>query len=455
MSCDCPNCKRDNILNGTLTENCSSCSIKLDVKSKFQIMADKSFVCDECVSKYYILCPSCRKLDKKDKMVNVGSVSNIDETTTEVKVCEKCFSQNYRECSECHKHFDRHSIMSHKDTILCKPCFSQYYQICSQCNTIHPKGKLTHFIYEKIACDSCYGYFGPIERYEKKPKLEFQGKPPHYYGIELEVELVNQKREERGLKALEVVNFLDKDFVIVKEDGSLHCGFEICTQPATLEEHRIRWNKFFNKIDENSGAFNLHSFNTSNCGLHIHCSKKPLSLLTIAKIVVFINDDKNQSFVETIAGRRSCSYSCIQKKEYGTVKRIGILGRGDRYEAVNLVNKDTIEFRIFKGTLKRESFFKAIEFCDAMIHFCITGAYGIRYCRNKENFINFVTSRQKDYPHLYAFICAKILKQKNKLTKAFGYTIVGEEVAASSNNEPIVNQEQNTEGIVNNTDNTH
>ena len=336
MSCDCPNCKRDNILNGTLTESCSSCSTKLDAKSKFQIMVDKSFVCDECISKYFVLCSCCQILCKKEKLLDVGRAAMM-EHPTQSKFVTDVFLSITENVLTVINILTVISIMSHKDKILCKPCFNQYYQVCSQCNTIHPKGKLTHFVHEKVACDSCYSYFGPIERYEKKPKLEFQGKPHSLLRPELEVELVNQKREERGLKAIEVVNLFDKDFVILKEDGSLRCGFEICTQPATLEEHRVKWNKFFNKIDENPDAFNLHSFNTSNCGLHIHCSKKPLSLLTIAKIVVFVNDEKNQSFVETIAGRRSCTYSCIQKKEYGTVtetksrqkKRDGVFMEGD------------------------------------------------------------------------------------------------------------------------------
>jgi hypothetical protein len=269
------------------------------------------------------------------------------------------------------------------------------------------------------SCDKCFVFYGPIKIYEEKPKIEFQGKPPHYYGIELEVELQNQKREERGAKAQEVINLFD-DFAIVKEDGSLTCGFEICTKPASKEEHIIRWNKFFDHLPDNLVSFNSER---GNCGLHIHCSKKPLSLLSIAKMVVFINDEKNQPHIETIAGRRSGNYSCICKKAYGTVKRIGYLNRGDRYEAINLVNHDTIEFRIFKGTLKRESFFKAIEFCDSLIQFCMMGNNGITYCKSWDNYVNYVSERNKDYPHLYAFICAKFLKQENKLTKKFGFSV--------------------------------
>lgn len=422
MSCDCPNCKRDNILNGTLTADCAICSTRLDINIKFQIMPDKTLVCDKCVNEHFVICKCCSKLYKKTALKSVSSINNATNTKDKIEVCEKCFTNNYRECNECHDHFNRHELIGQGQNSFCKPCFNKSYQLCSHCQQVHPKGTITRTIRSgAVVCESCYNFYGPIEVYETKPKLEFHGIPPHYYGIELECELVNAKREERGLKAKETLDLFQKQFVVLKEDGSLRCGFEICSQPASCVEHKRLWNPFFDHLPKN-----LNSFNTSNCGLHIHCSKKPLSLLTIAKIVVFVNDDKNQGFVELIAGRKANTYSTYQKKEHSeAVKHIGNLGRGSRYEAVNLVNRDTIEFRIFKGTLKRESFYKAIEFCDALIKFCDTAIHGITYCRKKENFIDFVVKKQKDYPHLYAFICAKVLKQENKLTKAFGFSVDG------------------------------
>jgi len=430
MSCDCPNCKRDNILNGTLTADCAICSTRLDINVKFQIMPDKSLVCDKCVNEHFVICKCCSKLYRKSSLKTVSAIDG-GGNKVKIEVCEKCFTNNYRECHECHDHFNRHELMGQGQNSYCKPCFNKSYQLCTHCQQVHPKGTITRTIRGgSVVCESCYSYYGPIEVYETKPKLEFHGIPPHYYGIELECELVNAKREERGLKAQETIDLFQKQFVVLKEDGSLRCGFEICSQPATCVEHKRLWSPFFDRLPKN-----LNSFNTSNCGLHIHCSKKPLSLLTIAKIVVFVNDDKNQPFVELIAGRKANTYSTYQKKGHSeAVKYIGNLGRASRYEAVNLVNKDTIEFRIFKGTLKRESFYKAIEFCDALIKFCDTAIHGITYCRNKENFIDFVVKRQKDYPHLYAFICAKVLKQENKLTKAFGFAVEGVTPKQNQNN---------------------
>ena len=423
--CDCPSCRRDNILNGTLTDKCACCQCELNAQTKFQVMGDKTLSCEKCITKHYITCVSCQKLHKKleSKKATFQGKKNSD-------VCPRCFSQYYKECCDCHGFFDRHEIMNYKDKPFCRSCFDKSYQQCTHCNTIYPMGNMTHtrmatnrvtFVMEpQSVCDGCWDYHGNIQSYNSKPVMTFHGKEPHFYGIELEMELTNYVRNERGQKAQEILNIFGDDFIIIKEDGSLQTGFEICTQPASLDEQKIRWNKFFDNLPKN-----ITSYGSDRCGLHVHCSRKPLSLLTIAKQVVFVNEDTNKEFIQIIAGRGPNQYSTLAKKNHNHVNMVPItVGRPtQRYEAINLTNKDTIEYRIFKGTLKRESFFKSLEFCDALIQFCNMGNNSIAYCKDQNRFIDYVALRAKDYPHLYAFICAKVLRQETKLTKQFGFNI--------------------------------
>ena len=430
MPCNCSSCRRDNILNGTLTEKCACCQMDITAQIPFKIMGDNSLVCETCYKEFYCACNKCTKFYKKTDMKEV--VLNGEK----IHICKRCFEQYYRECAECHQWVDRHECFQLPDDsgkMLCKPCFEKNWQVCSRCQTIGPKGFITRTINNgtRCMCDNCYNTYGPITEYNSKPNLIFCGKGDHYYGVELEVEMANRDRaNKKGAKAEEVLQILGTDFAITKEDGSVPYGFEICTVPASLDEHRIHWQKFFEKLPEGLVSWNAYA---GKCGLHVHCSKKPLSLLTIAKMVVFVNSEPNQKFVETIAGRTSNRYFKIQKKDYKVVKPMmeRRLGHDDRYEAINLVNKDTIEFRIFKGTLKAPSFFKALEFCDALIHFCLMGTNSISYCRSLDNFIDYVGLRAKDYPHLYAFICAKHLKKETKLTKQFGFNVTGSTVADS------------------------
>ena len=421
MPCECPACRRDNILNGTLlTEKCFDCQTILSPTYKFVILGDKNLVCNVCVSAHYIKCATCSKLHKKEEAKKVRTADGVQTI-----VCARCFAQYYKECCNCHNHFDRHEVQAYGEQIYCKPCYQKCFQSCAHCGGTHPAGKMTHKHRNGgWQCDGCFAQYGPIQEYSSKPyimvngrqTIPLHGRPPHYFGIELETEVPNGLKEERGPKAQEVVDLLD-GFAIVKEDGSLRNGFEICTQPATLEEHTKRWAKFFDNQPKNLVSYKSKE---DRCGLHIHCSRKPLSLLTIAKIVVFVNSPANQPNVEIIAGRKQNTYSILQAMKYGTVKVER--NRNHRYEAVNLVNRDTIEFRIFKGTLSKPHLFKALEFCDSLIHFCLTAQNGIIYCRDWKNYMDYVGLRSRDYPHLYAFLCAKFKKTETKLTKKFGFS---------------------------------
>jgi hypothetical protein len=41
-----------------------------------------------------------------------------------------------------------------------------------------------------------------------------------------------------------------------------------------------------------------------------------------------------------------------------------------RYKAVNLCNSNTVEFRFFKGTLKRDTIIASIQWVDTIIQYC-------------------------------------------------------------------------------------
>jgi hypothetical protein len=42
----------------------------------------------------------------------------------------------------------------------------------------------------------------------------------------------------------------------------------------------------------------------------------------------------------------------------------------DRYYAVNLTNRNTIEFRMFRGTMNIETFFATMELVDNIVKLC-------------------------------------------------------------------------------------
>jgi hypothetical protein len=296
----------------------------------------------------------------------------------------------------------------------CVERYSVQHDLCESCCPLdRPRGN-------PYDSDDVYRWI--CEDHAVRPCLDPYGKAPHF-GIELEVEVEPQDSAALAQAAKEVVHIVrDDEFAIVKRDGSLRCGFEITTRPASRDYHKHRWNRFF---DKKPSAIVIQP----SCGLHVHVARRGMTDLTIAKIVCFVNAYHNRAFIQTMAGRSANSYCQIKNKKLTTACEWA----GDRYEAVNLANPHTIEFRMFKGTLNRSVFFKALEFCDAVRAFCSPASRSLRESMMRSEFTQFVHSGSKMWPHLDAFIQAKWYGRASKLTEMYGFTPVAKDKRRRSN----------------------
>lgn len=211
-----------------------------------------------------------------------------------------------------------------------------------------------------------------------------------WFGVELEVELKNrdENREDKARLLNELINGgeIGKN-VFFENDGSLSYGFEIITQPMSLPKQRSLWDW----LKDRECTRNLLSHNTSSCGLHVHVNKDGLSQIQIAKIVTFVNDPRNADLIRAIARRYAEGYCKIKMKTLDNAAE-----SSDRYEAVNITGRKTIEFRIFKGSLKYESVISAIEFCNALVEFSASESSGGAESLNTDNFLEFIQTHQVD-----------------------------------------------------------
>lgn len=273
---------------------------------------------------------------------------------------------------------------------------------CRECDTRIP----SNLMYDGNLCSECNRQIrrGPILGYRAEYRLNKFGTPKDglFYGIELEVD----NAERKWPAAKKVLDLLGKDFAVCMYDGSLSdYGFEIISAPAVIEEHYKRWPAMLKARPEN-----IRSWETSTCGMHVHVSREPLTDLTIGKVVVFVNSEHNNHFIQRIAGRDSTRYA--RREEKGIMDAVNYREDHDeRYTAVNLQNENTIEFRIFKGTLNQVTFFKNIEFCAALIAFCKQSSINPKYLVYKE-FCGYVDRHRKVYPNLLYW-----LREKGYLTK--------------------------------------
>jgi len=218
-----------------------------------------------------------------------------------------------------------------------------------------------------------------------------------FFGVELEVE-VKSDGYSRGDVAQRIHNLVnDGEFhknIFIERDGSLSNGFEMITHPMSLPAHRELWSF----LQDKEAIKGLRSHNTTTCGLHVHVSRNGLSSLQIAKIVTFVNSPCNEQIIRAVARRYADGYCKIKSKGIGESAK-----SNDRYEAVNITPGKTIEFRIFKGSLKYESVVSAIEFSHALTEFCKPSVTSIKDLTT-EKFLDF---------------CAKELPEETKIMRPY------------------------------------
>lgn len=216
-----------------------------------------------------------------------------------------------------------------------------------------------------------------------RPKVE-----PLYLGCELEFETT-----DRDTARIKVGKAL-KGHAIMKSDGSIRNGFEVVTCPATIDIHLQEFAKFYSNLP---GELTI----ASNVGMHVHVSKKPLSVLTIGKLTAFMNRKDNQKFIEYVAGRKNNTY-CTQNENRTVTYPFTHEGGGDRYNTLNLNPRDTIEFRIFSTPLKYDEFASKIQFCQALVEYCMPANLGLslKQLTSYQAFLEWVMPKRKDYPQL-------------------------------------------------------
>jgi hypothetical protein len=190
------------------------------------------------------------------------------------------------------------------------------------------------------------------------------------FGVELEVQVRSGDKNAAAGRVHEVLNPSGDtgEYCYFERDGSIGEGFEIVTQPAGLDVHRQKFALFLQDAELKRG---LRSHEGGSCGLHVHVGREYVTQSQIYRIQSFLNDVRNEALIRSIARRYEngyCKFKPHMAKFTAHNKQ-----NGDRYEALNVTNHDTIEFRIFRGSLRYESVMAALEFCNAILTFCTPG----------------------------------------------------------------------------------
>ncbi len=322
--------------------------------------------------------------ENKDNVLycsHCGAIIDEDEDYETVDgdiVCTDCIENHTTTCDRCGRIIWTSDSYGDDYTTLCSCCYHNHYTRCSCCDTLLHEDDAYHLDGYDY-CSDCYhdevDKCRSIHDYGYKPEPIFYGDSQRYFGVELEIDGAG-KDSDNADEILAVAN-KDEEHIYIKGDGSLDDGLEIVTHPMSLEYHKnYCWNDILNK----AVSLGYRSHQTSTCGLHIHVNRSCLGEgsvqqdIVIARILYFIEHHWN----ELLRFSRRSEYSINRwAARYGYEKNgMDILekakkGNLGRYAAVNLMNYATIEFRLFKGTLKYNSLIAALELVDAICDLAI------------------------------------------------------------------------------------
>ena len=247
---------------------------------------------------------------------------------------------------------------------------------CSACGKIYLKSSLVDG-----KCANCLNvkiwsyHHWPFDRVFLHANGEEVNAHTLYFGLEIEV--MGNTRNKNLIAPIQDIFHLESDSSIDND------GFEMISQPMTLAYIRENYDRIKNVLDALNNA-GMKSHNTKCCGLHIHTSYQAYSSMEAVKRCGGIVNALRPE-MEKFARRSNehyCSYSDIDLLPSDA--DLDSLLSQSRYSAVNFTNvnnngKDTIEYRIFRGTLNPVTLMASIEFVNNIVKMANSNKSVVRF----------------------------------------------------------------------------
>lgn len=319
-------------------------------------MTEEIFVCDHCGEERPL--SECSTFDGQE-------------------LCQRCMDAETVVCSWCGELIWRSENAGTADTPLCDRCRDEYYTTCTRCGRLLANEDACYHRGDEEGdypyCSHCFEESGcrGINSYHYKPEPIFYGESQRFFGVELEIDGAGEDNDKAN-RVLDIANENGLEHAYCKHDGSLDDGFEIVTHPMTLKYHlqEMPWRSVLDEAIRM--GYKSHQANT--CGLHVHVNRDSFGRteaeqdICIARILYFFERHWEELLKFSRRTERQLERWATR---YGYKEHpLDILdhakkgGGGGRYSSVNLTNEDTIEFRIFRGTLKYNTLIATLQLVE-------------------------------------------------------------------------------------------
>ena len=391
-----PGCGRTVTLHGTQTHQCSPCHRCLQATTSWHTVSS----CDQRFN--YLLCDVCYDYlrydmdavcDRCERLVRVTQEGETVELTDGDRYCESCRESYTYICDRCD------DIYESANGTYCEYCEST--EVCSEyCLEMHQE-----------ECDSYQEQENRnntgLESYSFTPFLHFNrmGHETNNTNLFMGVELETDRGRSSGSRTPIISNALNEISAVItpdsmfyfKEDGSLSNGMEIVSHPGTLDYHRetMPWKEVMRICKANG----LKSHDTDTAGFHIHVSRSGLGETraereyTLAKLVMLMWRVWPELFAFSrrtehnmyhwalpnhmfLPGVKDCECTSKQCNYCMSSLTLDLIRRDTesttkntraKYTAVNTQHPHTLEFRLWRGTLKYETFIATMELTKLLV----------------------------------------------------------------------------------------
>ena len=371
---------------------CIACATELDSDNDGTTTSGGDPVCDSCV----VMCTKCE------------CVITVDDEYNDVEGeswCQRCTRNDASWCDLCDRYFTGYTYSTDdSDDTMCERCYEDNTTYCEDCDSTYMHG-----------CD--YDHNGDVDSrtihdYSYRPDPIFHKSDDEqtrlYFGIEVETEARGQDYTTRRVAAEFASRLEGERLAYLKSDGSLECGFEVVSHPMSHSYFMNDATTFWDTINRLKIDYNMMAWGTKTCGLHIHISRAGFAggshQHRFLQLVY-----NNKDFYEVMAGRSSSHWAKFDDDVDPTTGNKSLKHKfdrhgSDRYSAVNTNNRNTLEMRIFRGSLNQDYLKACIDLAHASVQF--TRVMSVPEVRNHKldciNLIQYVRERVELYPALNA-----------------------------------------------------
>ena len=327
------------------------------------------------------------------------------------RMCQGCWTthddfNDWFQCNHCDDLADFSQRCRFNGESFCDDCYNDNIESCDDCDE-NFWGDDGHYCQEQYAVIKDYGY--------RPNDFTFHGTGKLFMGFELEVEAQRDADRTEGARYINS-KLGDGHRGYCKYDGSLEDGFEIVTQPHTLEEYNSQFPWESIEGLRNQG---FRSWNTNTCGLHIHVSRDAFGTTRTSSMAHQLRFTKlfydNQIIVSRLAGRMNSRWASFADKGNLPAKIKGETYGEGHYSAINTENDTTLEIRIFKGSLNVVRVRASLELIHSAVEYTrdlkVSGSNG---ALEWSKFMRYVIDNGEQYPNFVAH-ATKVLSNNESI----------------------------------------